>query len=61
MLGSDAGFRAQFGDDRAIYEALVAADSNDVDALSALSAIEQFDPVLLPVPGGQRPRQGSPK
>jgi TolB-like protein len=56
VLASDASMRAQFGDARRLLEALVAADSNDVEALSALVGLEQFDPILVNVPGGQRPR-----
>lgn len=55
----DAMMHAQFADARAGLEALVAADSSDVDAMELLMSLEMFDPVLVPVPGGQRPR-GSP-
>lgn len=56
VLANDALFRAQFAEARGILEALVAADSNDVEALAALTGIEMSDPVLVKVPGGQRPR-----
>jgi TolB-like protein/tetratricopeptide (TPR) repeat protein len=57
----DAQFRAQFGEGRRALESMLAADSNDVDALQELADLESVDPVLLPVGGGagMRPR-GSP-
>jgi TolB-like protein/tetratricopeptide (TPR) repeat protein len=57
VLGSDATFRAQFSEARKAFEGLVATDSTDIEALSALLGLESFDPVLVSVPGGQRPRQ----
>ena len=59
VLANDAMFQAQFGDARHILEALVAADSNDFDATAALIGVEMFDPILVNVPGGQRPRQSA--
>lgn len=59
VLAMGADFSAQFAEARRLLESLVARDSNDVDAVVALASIEAFDPVLIPVPGGQRPR-GSP-
>lgn len=56
VLANDAKFRAQFSETRRILEALVATDSNDVEALEALAGLEMFDPILVPVPGGERPR-----
>lgn len=56
VLSYDASFRAQFEDSRRLLEGLVAADSNDVEALAALAGLEMFDPILVSVPGGQRPR-----
>ena len=56
VLAGDATMHAQFGDARRLLEALVASDSNDVEALSALIGLEMFDPILVDVPGGQRPR-----
>ena len=55
----DALMHAQFTEARAGLEALVVADSSDVDAMEMLLGLEMFDPILVPVPGGQRPR-GSP-
>ncbi|MBI3789641.1 MAG: hypothetical protein HY275_02045, partial [Gemmatimonadetes bacterium] len=59
VLANDAVFRAQYGDARRIIEGLVAADSNDVEALQHLVDLESFDPMLVTVKGGERPR-GSP-
>src|SRR5204862_143105 len=56
VLAGDASYHAQFGEARRLLEGLVAADSNDVEALTALVGIEMSDPILVPVPGGQRPR-----
>jgi TolB-like protein len=55
----ESAFRAQFTETRAALEGLVAADSADLDAMQQLVGLEMFDPILVPVPGGQRPR-GSP-
>ena len=59
VLASDASFRAQFGEVRRLLSGLLAADSNDVEALQQMVGLEMFDPVLVTVPGGRRPR-GSP-
>jgi TolB-like protein len=59
VQATNAQFRAQFGETRRIAEQLLQQDSTDVEALQILSAVESFDPVLVPVPGGQRPR-GTP-
>ena len=56
VLATEASFRAQFTDGRRILEGLVASDSNDVDALIGLAGLEMFDPILIEVPGGMRPR-----
>jgi hypothetical protein len=56
VLANNAQLRAQFGEARRILEGLVAEDSNDVEALAALTGLEMFDPILVSVPGGQRPR-----
>jgi TolB-like protein/tetratricopeptide (TPR) repeat protein len=56
VLASDAQFRAQFTEARRILEDVVREDSSDVDALAALCALEMFDPILISVPGGHRPR-----
>lgn len=52
----DAQFRAQFSDARKALEGLVAADSTDVEAIEQLVGLEMFDPILVPVKGGMRPR-----
>jgi hypothetical protein len=41
------------------FEALVAEDSNDVDALEALASLEFLDPLLVAAPGGGERRRGS--
>jgi len=56
VLASDATMRVQFADARRIIQALLAADSNDVDALLQMVGLEVSDVVLVEVPGGQRPR-----
>lgn len=60
VLANDAIFRAQFTEARKMLEGLVAADSNDAETLNALVGLEMFDPILVNVGGGQRPR-GSPQ
>jgi len=52
----DAGFRFQMTESRRRLEALVASDTNDAEALEDLAGFETYDPILVPVPGGQRPR-----
>ncbi|MFI5207718.1 MAG: hypothetical protein ACHQX4_06840, partial [Gemmatimonadales bacterium] len=52
----DASLRMQFADCRTLLGGLLAADSNDVDALEQLVALEMFDPVLVGPAGAQRPR-----
>src|SRR5262249_14166733 len=56
VLANDAMASAQFATARRILEGLVAKDSNDVEAMSQLVALEASDVVLTPVPGGQRLR-----
>ena len=56
VLATDAGVRVQFAEVRRILQGLLAADSNDVDALVQMAGLESNDPVLVAVPGGQRPR-----
>ncbi|MEK6768754.1 MAG: hypothetical protein AABY85_07185 [Gemmatimonadota bacterium] len=41
---------------RLTLERLVAADSNDINALGIMSLLEWFDPILVPVGAGERPR-----
>lgn len=60
VLANDAVFHAQFSEARKMLEGLVAADSNDAETLNALVGLETFDPILVNVGGGQRPR-GSPQ
>lgn len=52
----NAIFEAQFTAARRTLERLVAADSNDVNALGLLSLLEYSDPILVPVGAGERPR-----
>ena len=52
----DATFHMQFADCRNLLGAMLATDSNDVDALERLVALEMFDPVLVGAAGAQRPR-----
>jgi TolB-like protein len=52
----DASFRMQFAECRNLLAGLLAADSNDVDALEQLVQLEMFDPVLVGPTGAQRPR-----
>ena len=59
VLANNAQFRAQFSESRRILEGLLKEDSTDVEALTLLAALETFDPILVGVPGGKRPR-GSP-
>ena len=56
VLSSDATMRVQFADARRILQGLLAADSNDVDALLQMVGLELSDVVLVAVPGGLRPR-----
>src|SRR4051812_33131343 len=56
VLANDATFHAQITQARRIYESLIAADSNDFDAAVGLMGVEMFDPILVNLPGGQRPR-----
>jgi hypothetical protein len=57
VLAGNAQFRAQFTEARRLLEGLIKEDSTDVEALSLLTGLEQFDPILVPAPGGgQRPR-----
>lgn len=59
VQATNAQFRAQFSETRRIAEQLLKQDSTDVEALQILSAVESFDPILVPVAGGHRPR-GTP-
>lgn len=52
----NAIFEAQFTAARRTLERLVAADSNDLNALGLLSLLEWSDPILVPVGAGERPR-----
>jgi TolB-like protein/tetratricopeptide (TPR) repeat protein len=52
----DAEFRFQMTECRRRLEALVASDTNDAEALQDLAVFETYDPILVQVPGGQRPR-----
>jgi TolB-like protein len=53
-------FRGRFTAGRTSLDNLLAADSNDADALEWMSGLNSFDPLLVPAPGGgERPR-GSP-
>jgi TolB-like protein len=56
VLASDANLRVQFAEARRLLLSLLAADSNDVDALLQMAGLEVSDMVLVDVPGGQRPR-----
>jgi TolB-like protein/tetratricopeptide (TPR) repeat protein len=53
---TDDFFRMQFTECRTIIGQLLAADSNDVEALEQLIALEQFDPILVGPAGARRPR-----
>jgi len=46
----------RFTTSRLALERLVAADSNDINALSLLSLLEWLDPILVPAGAGERPR-----
>ena len=52
----NAIFEAQFTAARRTLERLVAADSNDIHAVSLLSLVEYSDPILVPSGAGERPR-----
>jgi TolB-like protein/tetratricopeptide (TPR) repeat protein len=52
----NAIFEAQFTAARRTLERLVAADSNNINAVGLLSMVEYSDPLLAPVGGGERPR-----
>lgn len=52
----DAVARSQFSEARQLLEPLVSSDTTDLDALQQLIALESYDIVLAPVPGGVRPR-----
>ncbi len=49
----------EFTPARRDLEALVAEDSNDVDALETLASLEFLDPLLVPTPRGGERRRGS--
>jgi TolB-like protein len=59
LLAGNAMYRAQFTEARRHIDTVLKQDPNDVEALVLLTGLEQFDPVLVDVPGGKRPR-GSP-
>ncbi len=46
----------RFASARSRFAGLVGQDSANVDALEWLMSVESFDPILAPVPGGERPR-----
>jgi TolB-like protein len=57
VLAGNAQFRAQFTEARRLLEGILKEDSTDVEALSLLTGLEQFDPILVPASGGGlRPR-----
>ena len=56
VLAINATFHAQFAETRRNLDALLAADSSDLEALQQMVGLEMFDPILVNVPGGQRPR-----
>ena len=56
LLASNALYRAQFTEARRHVDTVLKQDPNDVEALSLLTGLEQFDPLLVDVPGGKRPR-----
>src|SRR5207245_1560625 len=56
VQGVAAMFQGEFGQARAAFEQLVAADSGDIDALLSLAGFEGFDPILVARAGGGRPR-----
>jgi tetratricopeptide (TPR) repeat protein/TolB-like protein len=49
-------FRGQVGAARERLQRVLAADSNDLEALDNLADIAQLDPVLVQTPAGERPR-----
>ncbi len=55
-LALNAIFEGQFTAARRTLERLVAADSNDINAVSLLSLVEYSDPLLVPSGRGERPR-----
>ena len=56
ILALQALFQLQYTAARQILERLVSADSSDPEVVAWLAFLEVADPVLVPVPGGQRPR-----
>jgi tetratricopeptide (TPR) repeat protein len=56
VLAANAVFRGQLGYARETFNRLVAEDSTDLESLQGLAELEGFDPILVPVPGGERPR-----
>jgi TolB-like protein/tetratricopeptide (TPR) repeat protein len=56
LLASNAMYRAQFTEARRYIDTVLKQDPNDVEALVLLTGLEQFDPLLVDVPGGRRPR-----
>jgi TolB-like protein/tetratricopeptide (TPR) repeat protein len=59
VVANNAQHRAQFTEARRTLTDLLKQDTTDVEALSSLAALEMFDPILVSLPGGQRPR-GNP-
>ena len=59
VMATNANLGAQFTEVRRLAEGLLKEDPNDVEALAMMVGLEQFDPILVQVPGGVRPR-GSP-
>jgi len=51
-----ATVHGRLGEARRLLEGLVADDSADLEALGFLADLEFYDPILQPVPGGERPR-----
>lgn len=57
LIGSlDAVVRGRIGESRRLLEAALAEDSSDIEALSQLAGLIAMDPILVPAPGGLRPR-----
>ena len=52
----DALMRGRIGEARATLQAALDEDSLDVEAMSQLSGVTAMDPILVPGPGGGRPR-----
>jgi TolB-like protein/tetratricopeptide (TPR) repeat protein len=59
VVANNAQHRAQFTEARRTLTDLLKQDTTDVEALASLAALETFDPILVSLPGGQRPR-GNP-